>query len=61
MTVGLVALAIIAIVGVVIETFSDGIIYYGGAARVANTLSRYNGYIPNIFGKIDKKVSQYIP
>lgn len=55
LTVGLVAFAIIAIAGVIIASFSDGIIYYGGAARVSNTLSRYDSYFPNIFGKIDKK------
>ncbi len=52
--VGLGLFAIIAIVGVVIASFSDGIIYYGGASRVGNTLSRYDKYFPSILGKIDK-------
>lgn len=52
--VGLTAFAVLAIVGVVIASFSDGIIYYGGAARVGNTLARYDKYFPGILGKLDK-------
>lgn len=51
--IGLGIFAILAIVGVIIASFSDGIIYYGGAARVGNTLSRYDDYFPQIFSRID--------
>ena len=52
--VGLAVFAVLAIVGVVIASFSDGIIYYGGAARVGNTLARYDQYFPKIFASINK-------
>jgi amino acid transporter len=39
-------LAFIAIATVVIASFSDGIIYYGGASRVGNALAKYDGYLP---------------
>ena len=53
--VGLGVFAILAIVGVIVASFSDGIIYYGGAARVGNTLSRYDDYFPGIFSRIDAR------
>lgn len=54
LAVGLGLFAAIAIIGVVIASFSDGIIYYGGASRVGNTLSRYDRYFPPFLGKINK-------
>jgi len=53
--VGIGAVAAIAIIGVVIASYSDGIIYYGGAARVANTLARYDRYFPQLFSKMSDK------
>jgi amino acid transporter len=53
--VGIGLFAAIAIIGVVIASFSDGIIYYGGASRVGNTLSRFDRYFPSLLGRIDKK------
>ncbi|MCL4333154.1 MAG: APC family permease [Candidatus Thermoplasmatota archaeon] len=59
LAVGLSLFAAIAIIGVVIASFSDGIIYYGGAARVGNTLARYDRYFPSLFGKINKRGIPY--
>lgn len=51
--VGLTTLAVIAIVGVVIASFSDGVIYYGGASRVGNALAKYDGYFPDQLSKLN--------
>jgi len=55
LVVGIGIIAVSAIIGVVIASYSDGIIYYGGAARVANTLARYDGYFPQPFARLDKR------
>ncbi|MEM4056279.1 MAG: APC family permease [Thermoplasmatales archaeon] len=55
LVIGVGAVAVIAILGVVIASYSDGIIYYGGAARVANTLARYDRYFPSLFSKMSSK------
>ena len=53
--VGLVGFAILAVIVIVIASFSDGIVYWGGAARVGNTMSRYNRYFPNFFSVLSKR------
>ncbi|MEM0322318.1 MAG: APC family permease [Thermoprotei archaeon] len=51
--VGLTTLAVVAIVGVVIASFSDGVIYFGGASRVGNALAKYDGYFPDRLSKLN--------
>lgn len=49
---GLSYLSIIIIIAVIIASFSDGLIYFGGAARVSNSLSRYDEYFPKFLSKL---------
>ncbi len=51
------SIVIIIIIAVIIASFSDGIIYFGGAARVSNALSRYDEYFPKFLAKLNKEGS----
>jgi amino acid transporter len=53
--VGLVVFGVLAVVVIIIASFSDGIVYWGGAARVGNTLSRYDRYFPNFFSTLSER------
>ena len=53
--VGLVAFGVLAVIVIIIASFSDGIVYWGGAARVGNTLSRYDRYFPDFFSNLSKR------
>lgn len=47
------AIVVIAIVVALTATFKDGIIYYGGAARVGEVLGREDRFLPKFFGKMN--------
>ncbi len=49
---GLVVIGLIAIVTTLIASFKDGYIYSGGAARVGQTMARYDNYLPPIFARL---------
>ncbi len=49
---GLVVIGLIAIVTTLIASFKDGYIYSGGAARVGQTMARYDNYLPSIFARL---------
>ncbi|MGH9070460.1 MAG: APC family permease, partial [Acidimicrobiales bacterium] len=49
---GLAAVGLIAIVTTLIASFKDGYIYSGGAARVGQTMARYDNYLPSIFARL---------
>ncbi len=49
------AIVIIAIVVALIATFKDGIIYYGGAARVGQILGKEDRYFPKSIGHLSEK------
>ena len=53
--VGLASLAIVSIVVALIASYKDGIIYFGAAARVGNTMSRYDYFFPQKLGDLNKK------
>ena len=53
--VGLAAFAVAAVIVIIIASFSDGIVYWGGAARVGNTISRYDRYFPDFFSRLSKR------
>jgi amino acid transporter len=51
------ALPIIVVVSIVvalIATFKDGVIYYGGAARVTQQLAKEDHFLPRVFDRINK-------
>lgn len=50
---GLASIGIIAIVIAVIASYSDALMYHGSAARVSNTMARYNNYLPRTFSKLN--------
>jgi len=50
--VGLAAFGVLAVIVIIIASFSDGLVYWGGAARIGNTMSRYNKYFPNFFSDL---------
>ena len=49
---GLVVIGLIAIVTTLIASFKDGYIYSGGAARVGQTMARYDNYLPPVFARL---------
>lgn len=53
--VGLAFFGVLAVVVIIIASFSDGIVYWGGAARVGNTLSRYDRYFPDFFSNLSDR------
>lgn len=53
--VGLAVFGVLAVVVIIIASFSDGIVYWGGAARVGNTLSRYDRYFPDFMSNLSKR------
>lgn len=54
LSVGLPLLALLAILAIVIASFSDGVVYYGGAARVGHALAQYDGYFPASLSKLNR-------
>ncbi len=52
---GIPALVIVAIVVALLATFKDGIIYYGGAARVGQVLGKEDKYFPVRFAHLSSK------
>ena len=52
---GLSALIIVSIVVALIATFRDGIIYYGGGARVGHVLAREDKYLPEWLAHLSSK------
>ncbi len=48
------AIVVVAIVVALIATFKDGIIYYGGTARVGQILAKEDKYVPRILDRINK-------
>lgn len=52
--VGMPLLGLVAMVTMLIASFKDGYIYFGGASRVGYSLSRYDGYLPKVFTKMTK-------
>lgn len=53
--VGLAFFGVLAVIVIIIASFSDGIVYWGGAARVGNTLSRYDRYFPDFFSNLSER------
>ncbi len=53
--VGLAAFGVLAVIVIIIASFSDGLVYWGGAARVGNTMSRYDRYFPDFFSSLSKR------
>ena len=49
---GLATIGLIAVVTTLIASFKDGYIYSGGAARVGQTMARYDNYLPPIFSRL---------
>ena len=49
---GLVTIGLIAVITTLIASFKDGYIYSGGAARVGQTMARYDNYLPPIFARL---------
>ena len=49
---GLATIGLIAVVTTLIASFKDGYIYSGGAARVGQTMARYDNYLPPIFSRM---------
>ncbi|MGC8561683.1 MAG: APC family permease [Thermoplasmata archaeon] len=49
------AVVIVSIVVALIATFKDGIIYYGGAARVGQILGREDNYFPKFIGHVSHR------
>ncbi len=49
------AIVIVAIIVALIATFKDGIIYYGGAARVGQILGKEDKYLPKAMGHLSPK------
>ena len=45
---------LIAIVTILIASFKDGYIYFGGASRIGYSLSYYDGYLPKLFANMTK-------
>lgn len=49
------AIVIVAIIVALIATFKDGIIYYGGAARVGQILGKEDKYFPKVMGHVSHR------
>lgn len=49
------AIVVIAIIVALIATFKDGVIYYGGTARVGEVLAREDKFLPRLFDKMSVK------
>ena len=47
------AIVIIAIIVALIATFKDGVIYYGGTARVGEVLAREDKFLPKLFDRMN--------
>lgn len=58
--VGLTAIALASLVVALIASYKDGIIYFGGASRVGNTMARYDYFFPRFFGHLNKRGVPFI-
>ncbi|MHB1611311.1 MAG: APC family permease [Sulfobacillus sp.] len=47
-------IGLIAMVTMLVASFKDGYIYFGGASRVGYSLGQYDGYLPKVFTKMTK-------
>lgn len=52
--IGLPIIGLIAMVTMLVASFKDGYIYFGGASRVGYSLGQYDGYLPKVFTKMTK-------
>lgn len=50
--IGLPMIGLIAMLTMLIASFKDGYIYFGGASRIGYTMGRYDGYLPSVFTKL---------
>ena len=48
----LAVIGLLAVITTLIASFKDGYIYSGGAARVGQTMARYDNYLPPIFARL---------
>lgn len=53
-------LILVAIIAALIASYKDGIIYFGGASRVGNTMSRYDNFFPPVFSRLNRKGVPFI-
>lgn len=56
----LAVIAIVSLVVALIASYKDGIIYFGAASRVGNTMSRYDYFFPRSFGHLNKRGVPFI-
>ncbi len=49
---GIPMVGLIAMLTMLIASFKDGYIYFGGASRIGYTLGRYDGYLPSLFTRM---------
>lgn len=49
---GMPMVGLIAMLTMLIASFKDGYIYFGGASRIGYTLGRYDGYLPSLFTRM---------
>lgn len=45
-------IGLIAMLTMLIASFKDGYIYFGGASRIGYTLGKYDGYLPSLFTRM---------
>ena len=51
---GLPIVGLMAMLTMLIASFKDGYIYFGGASRIGYSLSHYDGYLPKMFTRMTK-------
>lgn len=51
-SVGLPTIGLISMLTMLIASFKDGYIYFGGASRIGYSLGRYDGYLPSVFTRM---------
>ncbi|MGC8622215.1 MAG: APC family permease [Caldisphaera sp.] len=56
----LLILIFLMIAGTIIASYTDALIYFGGASRVGYSLSFYDRYFPKVFSKLNKEGVPYI-
>jgi amino acid transporter len=53
-------LILVAIFAALIASYKDGIIYFGGASRVGNTMARYDNFFPQVFSRLNRRGVPFI-
>ncbi|MGC9072371.1 MAG: APC family permease [Acidilobus sp.] len=48
-------LAFLMIVGTILASYTDALIYFGGSSRVGYALAAYDGYFPKVFSRLNKE------